>query len=50
MNIVFKILLAIVAFIAINQFVAPLLMGVTFGIVILIILYVVVIAWLLGKI
>lgn len=50
MNIIWKILLAILGIIVISQFLTPLLTALfpPFGVIILIVLYVLVVAWLLG--
>lgn len=51
-NIIVRILLAIIAFVVINQYLQPLLVGLAspLGTIILIILYLIVLAWLLGVI
>ncbi len=51
-NIILRILLAIIAFVVINQYLQPLLVGLAapFGVIILIVLYLIVLAWLLGVI
>lgn len=51
-NTIVKILLAIIAFVVINQYLQPLLIPLAppFGIIILIVLYLIVLAWLLGVI
>lgn len=50
MNIAVKIIISIVAFIAIAKLIAPLLLPVfpPFGLIVIILLYIAVVAWLLG--
>jgi hypothetical protein len=52
MNIVFKIIIAIVALLVINMFVQPLLISVLppFGLILVVALYVGLVAWLIGLI
>lgn len=51
-NIIVRLLLAILAFVVIAKYIAPLLVTLAppFGVIILIILYLIVLAWLLGLI
>jgi hypothetical protein len=50
MNLVYKIIIAIVAFVVIGTLISPLLIGILppFGLIVVVLLYVGVLAWLIG--